>query len=200
MAKSPYPATTTLTRQPRGAQKGSERGEEPTRQPRARGLPCNLARPKALSRGPKVQRRSPSKRTYPASLGHPSTTWRYDTKSKPSVYMYVHISSKGHRKTSASPDAQPGYPAMDPTYLSTVISPEARLAPRRPSPPATRQPAARMRLFLGPALPSSLASPSGRCRWQTRKWGECLYSTKLAAGLRSVARNNKATRLLTRPG
>ena len=26
------------------------------------------------------------------------------------------------------------------------------------------------------------------------------YSTKLAAGLRSVARNNKATRLLTRPG
>jgi hypothetical protein len=26
------------------------------------------------------------------------------------------------------------------------------------------------------------------------------YSTKLAAGLRSVARNYKATRLLTRPG
>ena len=60
-----------------------------------------------------------------------------------------------------------------------------------------------------PALLSSLkrrkrrvpqASPSRRCHWQTRKWGECLYSTKLAAGLRSVARNNKATRLLTRPG
>ena len=30
--------------------------------------------------------------------------------------------------------------------------------------------------------------------------GEGIYSTKLAAGLRSVARNNKATRLLTRPG
>ena len=27
-----------------------------------------------------------------------------------------------------------------------------------------------------------------------------IFSTKLAAGLRSVARNNKATRLLTRPG
>ena len=67
----------------------------------------------------------------------------------------------------------------------------------------TRQPLAGMRLILGPPSPpppSSLASPSGRCRWQTRKWGECLYSTKLAAGLRSVARNNKATRLLTRPG
>ena len=30
--------------------------------------------------------------------------------------------------------------------------------------------------------------------------GEGINSTKLAAGLRSVARNNKATRLLTRPG
>ena len=30
--------------------------------------------------------------------------------------------------------------------------------------------------------------------------GNIPFSTKLAAGLRSVARNNKATRLLTRPG
>ena len=157
MAKSPYPANhpyPATTRSP----KGSQRGEEPTRQPRARGLPCNLARPKALSHeGPKSRDEARAKGpTRQASLGHPSTTWRYDTKSKSSVYMYVHISSKGHRNTSASPDAQPGYPAMDPTYSSTVISPEARLAPRRPSPPATRQPAARMRLFLGPALPPSL--------------------------------------------
>ena len=35
-------------------------------------------------------------------------------------------------------------------------------------------------------------------RWQ--RWGECISTNLAGAGLRSVARNNKATRLLTRPG
>ena len=35
-------------------------------------------------------------------------------------------------------------------------------------------------------------------RW--RRWGECISTNLAGAGLRSVARNNKATRLLTRPG
>jgi hypothetical protein len=43
-------------------------------------------------------------------------------------------------------------------------------------------------------------SPSACCHWRANGWGGSLSSTKLAAGLRSAARNNKATRLLTRPG
>ena len=42
------------------------------------------------------------------------------------------------------------------------------------------------------------APPSTSISRMDREWRT--FSTKLAAGLRSVARNYKATRLLTRPG
>ena len=55
--------------------------------------------------------------------------------------------------------------------------------------------------WRSPSSHSFRATPPRRpaCnRW--RRWGECISTNLAGAGLRSVARNNKATRLLTRPG
>jgi hypothetical protein len=77
-------------------------------------------------------------------------------------------------------DTAPAYPATPPAAPSEVSrNPPGRQAGGTASP--SRPPTA---------------------RWIRHRWGECSWrsTNRGTAGLRSIARNNKATRLLTRPG
>jgi hypothetical protein len=215
-----YPATASEgpTRQLRekAPPRSVEGDKGPTRQLRARGLPGKHEKPLASY----LERL----RAYPASTRSPrgSRGVREPTRQvfPFHIFFFPKTSARAERPTlQAWTLPRPGDPPpprvgstmysiysihiYTHTYIYYTYTPQGLARPQVSEPdaqPATRQPVAGMRLFLGDLRPPSLPSPSGRCRWQTRKWGECLYSTKLAAGLRSVARNNKATRLLTRPG
>jgi hypothetical protein len=102
------------------------------------------------------------------------------------------LPGSGSALALSRPFSRPIHPALSPR--ATQMAPSRRVIELANSPSLPLAPPNPGRHHRSPFLAAAFTA--------SQKMRRVLFpfSTKLAAGLRSVARNNKATRLLTRPG